>query len=438
MCICWDHLFCTNCGKDLGEKGYGFCPYCGKIQHICPTSARSADDAPGPDDRTCGCSGFDEVGKERRILSTVLSGKVLVAVAVIIIVLIAVIGMSPGTHTVSVIAEGGISAVSGADSYHTGDIAYLTAQVEEGYSFLGWYSQEGLISSDISCAVRVSSDVEVHAIAETEIMANVSSNTISMVCPIDPGPQTTWTIKDRSTGQVVATLDGAATTYDAAVGTYTVTVETTLFNGDPYERTDDVGIGTKMVGYTWYYNYEMYTLSFSVPLSTCEYWESVNKDGRFPNTDSKRSAFVTSGMKSVKFISDSLYEKSAGMTDAQRADFVLKFVQSTDYVSDEVSRGTVEWFKYPVETLVDKNGDCEDTSILYCALMENMGYDTVLLMYSASQGYDVGHMACAVKIDGRGSSYEVNGERYYYCETTSNTNVGVIPDKYNMAHIIVI
>ena len=82
--------------------------------------------------------------------------------------------------------------------------------------------------------------------------------------------------------------------------------------------------------------------------------------------------------------------------------------------------------RYPVETLVDGCGDCEDKSVLLAAILYEMGVDFVLFMPPE-------HMALGVHCD------EVEADRYLYCgdqsycymETTSpNWQIGQTPEKY--------
>ncbi|NLA39228.1 MAG: transglutaminase domain-containing protein [Methanomicrobiales archaeon] len=75
---------------------------------------------------------------------------------------------------------------------------------------------------------------------------------------------------------------------------------------------------------------------------------------------------------------------------------LIFFVQQIPYAPDSspesyregvlprhaVRRGAeVEYPKYPTEMLVDGKGDCEDSAILMAALLDALGYDTVLLGY---------------------------------------------------------
>ena len=146
----------------------------------------------------------------------------------------------------------------------------------------------------------------------------------------------------------------------------------------------------------------------------------------------------------VKLVAEKLADLSAGMSDVDRADFVLKFVhRCTEYERDfryEHTTGVEHW-KYPVETLFEGRGDCEDTSILYCALMKAMGYDVALLIYSGAQYKDNGHAAASVALDyvKDGTYYEKDGLRFYYCETTSDKMVvGEIWDDYDRGQVLVI
>jgi hypothetical protein len=128
--------------------------------------------------------------------------------------------------------------------------------------------------------------------------------------------------------------------------------------------------------------------------------------------------------------------------DYYRVMNVLFFVQQLPYSSDDApasyiegavpvpamhtSKG-VEYPKYPVETLVDGKGDCEDSSILAAALLNLMDYDVVLLGYSD-------HMAVGVQMtnfdpyyaDYAPKYYNSMGKRYYYAETTNYTHIQMV------------
>ena len=112
----------------------------------------------------------------------------------------------------------------------------------------------------------------------------------------------------------------------------------------------------------------------------------------------------------------------------------LTFVQSLPYAFDSDSKGEDEYVRYPVETLVDGCGDCEDKVALLAALLHEMDVDFALLILPD-------HMAIGVHCD------EVNvprymlfeGKRYYYLETTlPNWGIGDIPKEYYSAEMEVV
>ncbi len=101
-------------------------------------------------------------------------------------------------------------------------------------------------------------------------------------------------------------------------------------------------------------------------------------------------------------------------SDIQKLNYVISLVQSLPYTVDNETTPSDEYPRYPIETLFDRGGDCEDSSILVAALLKEMGYDVALLHLKDAQ-----HMAVGVVLSSAyGTYYEYNGKRYYYIETT--------------------
>ncbi|MDO9036025.1 MAG: transglutaminase-like domain-containing protein [Methanoregula sp.] len=105
---------------------------------------------------------------------------------------------------------------------------------------------------------------------------------------------------------------------------------------------------------------------------------------------------------------------------------IVSFVQSLNYTSDKVTTGYDEYPRYPVETLIDNGGDCEDTAILTAALLHELGFGVVLIQLPE-------HMAVGVKGSDtlQGTYYDYQGSRYYYLETAgSGWKIGEFPEEY--------
>ena len=113
-------------------------------------------------------------------------------------------------------------------------------------------------------------------------------------------------------------------------------------------------------------------------------------------------------------------------TEKDQIELALSFVQSLPYAFDSDSKDEDEYVRYPVETLVDGCGDCEDKVALLVALLYEMDKDFVLLVLPE-------HMALGVHCDEiEGSRYLLyQGKKYYFMETTMpNWQIGQVPEDY--------
>ena len=134
--------------------------------------------------------------------------------------------------------------------------------------------------------------------------------------------------------------------------------------------------------------------------------------------------FSELGSGAVKALAAQLVDTK--MSDVEKIQEALAFVQSLPYAFDRVSKGRNEYVRYPVETLADGRGDCEDKAILLGALLHEMNVDFVLLSLPD-------HVAIGVCCDAvETSSYlKYDEKKYCYLETTApGWEIGQIPDKY--------
>ena len=116
-----------------------------------------------------------------------------------------------------------------------------------------------------------------------------------------------------------------------------------------------------------------------------------------------------------------------GFSELEKVEFATTFVQSLPYTSDSVTTSYDEYPRYPIETLVDNGGDCEDTSILLASLVNTIGYGVILIAYPGS------HCAVGVK-GGEGihrTYFKYKEGKYFYVETTNTGwGIGAIPKEY--------
>lgn len=131
----------------------------------------------------------------------------------------------------------------------------------------------------------------------------------------------------------------------------------------------------------------------------------------------------------VKTIADyfRVIQTQYGYSNREIVDEIIHFVQcNIQYQRDIDGVGVAEFEKYPIETLYEGRGDCEDTAILLAAIIRQLGYGSALIFYDNHAA--VG-LACAEGTPG--TYYNMNGRRYYYIETTAmGWELGDMPDAY--------
>lgn len=183
----------------------------------------------------------------------------------------------------------------------------------------------------------------------------------------------------------------------------------------------------KKVDYHWEYPIDWFEWDYSlnIPVAAYEAYKSVDRENIYGYTEyiSEESDDEYLALLTQKFVDAG---DESGFEDIDTIYLIITFVQSLNYMSDYETTGYDEYPKYPLETLYDKGGDCEDMSILLASLLTELGYGTALICFDD-------HMGVGIKgsDDLPGYYFEKYGTRYYYIETTSpGWSIGEIPDEY--------
>ena len=132
--------------------------------------------------------------------------------------------------------------------------------------------------------------------------------------------------------------------------------------------------------YTWTYDENLYTMVYYFDQGTYNYYKGqdrvynnflfyLNESGRYPVIEQFANEFK-------------LLAAENKLSDWQLVECVVAFVQTMKYKND----GTYEYPRYPIETLVEKGGDCEDTAILLEAILKELGFDCVLVSPTKHMG----------------------------------------------------
>jgi len=122
---------------------------------------------------------------------------------------------------------------------------------------------------------------------------------------------------------------------------------------------------------------------------------------------------------------------SEGFDEVRKVELALAFVQSFTYIGDNVTVAVDEYPRYPVETLFDREGDCEDTSILLAAILSEMDYDVAMLLFE-----EFDHIGLGVNMPPEyqmyGNSWIYEGRRYWYLDTAGKRSIGWCPEPYDV------
>jgi hypothetical protein len=121
-----------------------------------------------------------------------------------------------------------------------------------------------------------------------------------------------------------------------------------------------------------------------------------------PNQEEFYSNLI-SGLRSVR--------EKQGLNDDEYLELITVFVQSIQY--ETISENPP---KFPIETYVEKSGDCDDKSLLLAGILSREGYKVALLSFPNES-----HMATGIECIG--ANYKNTG--YAYVETTELSFVGV-------------
>lgn len=259
------------------------------------------------------------------------------------------------------------------------------------------------------------------------------------------GPNGT-TSRPDSDGSITIYLDGSRP------GDYTLSV--TCWGSHSYSPASysgNVHLGGDVTdNYTW--TYDGRTFSASSTYSYSDYYgystdRTVDRSTMWSGDFSgiidlvKVDDTITGLEQSLRTAYLDAYGADASTTGQEYADYILAFVQICfTYVTDYTLYDTEEYWAYPLETLYNGAGDCEDTSILCAALYSAAGYSTGLFLIPNHAIAAVGISAYetpSVSMSTVGYSvfsYTYGGVNYYGCETTADRAmaVGLISSDYSI------
>ena len=179
--------------------------------------------------------------------------------------------------------------------------------------------------------------------------------------------------------------------------------------------------GTIERGYSWKFENQYYTVLMAIDSKWYNRSRGYNTQKR-----NKRSNFRPMVREGTNALQDLVREFNQVMNPKWRAEqkvnFVLAFVHALPYTPDDVTTGYDEYYRYAIETLVERGSDCEDTSVLFASILSGLSFEVALISLP-------GHLAVGVKGNFRGVFFPYGSNNYYYCETTgTGWKLGKVPE----------
>ncbi len=182
--------------------------------------------------------------------------------------------------------------------------------------------------------------------------------------------------------------------------------------------------------YVWDYAGRTWTLSYAFPSSVYDAQRSSPRTLIY----SAYGSYVSDSRDDeiLHDFLDHVEQLAVGLNIWDRLNLVLALVQSLPYEEE-----ACEYPRYPLETLIDQRGDCEDAAILAVALVREMGFSAVLLAFLDELHVGVGIRVLPPRYPEL-QAYEWAGDLYYYLEPTSpGWEVGQLPPAFQSQPVVI-
>jgi hypothetical protein len=231
-----------------------------------------------------------------------------------------------------------------------------------------------------------------------------------------------WSFGDGATssGPVVwhqydaqGTYDVILTTRDNDGGERTATAELIIAIGiDPSE--------TLSRHYEWVYDGHVESCDLEIPADLYNYYRSQPRMA-WGLRDYDDYVLDPLDDDDLEAITQEILTVTAGDYHASLENALFFVQKCIQYVYDPL------WFeypRYPIETLVDGGGDCEDTAILYTSLVRTLGHGALMVVVDTDGDGTMDHMVAWVPVEPSfvnahpdRSFWDYRGQTYAFAET---------------------
>jgi hypothetical protein len=226
-----------------------------------------------------------------------------------------------------------------------------------------------------------------------------------------------------------ATLEAEVARQSATISTANSNIAALTKNMAAVQSKLDTTLNTELK-FSYVFKYQTWQFKWDIAIPLKEYLYYTEKT-RISDS-SKYTAMITDNHADsligilVQKIKDASLNYNLKKTDT--VDMVGAFVQSLIYGNQDIATPYNDRPLYPIETLFEQGGDCEDTSILAAALLQRLEYNQVFFVFSQPK-----HVALGVDIPAPlyVIGWEYQAKRYVYLETTGDNYLsGTAPSVY--------
>jgi len=343
----------------------------------------------------------------------------------------------PTECKVDVIEGGGIKVSGNKGTYEIGSLILLTAEADKEKKFGGWYDGDmNLLGTEPTLKYEITGDMTIYALNDQRYDSELEPGTEVDLKDVLDTDADWFLIENDDTGDKARTDDGKFTFHEGGYFTVKAYVDEEV---KKIFHVTVSGIVTREL--SWNYDGHSYSLRLQMDYRDVEYARTYYSpdERRADRPDHVRDkTFVTMSYTDAHMAPytehavDSLissYRSSHGTVDEYDfLNFLLVFTQNIEYQEDAEYTGYDEYWKFPLETLYDQGGDCEDTSLLFLALAhecsDKLGFENRIALQILPQ-----HAAAAVIISDM-EGYDVNPYGFIFGETTATGyDLGDIPSK---------
>ncbi|MFC2077828.1 PKD domain-containing protein, partial [Candidatus Bipolaricaulota bacterium] len=281
-------------------------------------------------------------------------------------------------------------------------------------------------AASVSIVVRASNALPVAAFSATPSPAYPGQTIrFDAAASYDPDGQIAsyeWSFGDGTTSSGVV----AWHPYDVQ-GTYDVVL--TIRDNDGGERTATVELSVTIAvdasdtiprHYEWVYDGQDQSCDLEIPADLYSYYRS---QPRMAWSLRDYDAYVLDPLDDdfLEAVTQEILSLTAGDYHASLENALFFVQKCIQYVYDPL------WFeypRYPIETLVDGGGDCEDTAILYTSLVRTLGHGALMVVVDTDGDGTVDHMVAWVPVEQTfidqhpdRSFWDYLGQTYAFAET---------------------